>query len=175
MIKIAINADLKHYSFLIKETAPYKNIKKCILIFGLLFLISLIFTVVNGTQNNRIDTMLAMLTAVLLGAFIGFALRLKKMDPIKLHEKFKSSNPNLTGENVFNSEGVVIDAHTDFGDKHSVYTYDKFCSAVEKVGFFLVSIPVGGYIVFNNSDFIEGSPDELRALFREKLGAKYKV
>ena len=76
--------------------------------------------------------------------------------------------------NVFNDEGIIIDTKTDKGSKHAEYAYDKFISAAEKEGFFLMNISIAGYVACNAEDFIEGTPDELRALLRTKLGGKFK-
>ena len=175
MVRIAINNDLKHYSLIVRNTKAYKTTKNIAIITGALFLINSAGLVIDTARTHRPQPFLILLVSAFFLLFVLYMIRLLvKMEPMKLHKKVTEANPGLTGEYVFNDEGVTIDTKTDNGSKHAEYAYDKFISAAEKEGFFLMNISIAGYVACNAEDFIEGTPDELRALLRTKLGGKFK-
>lgn len=175
MVKIAVNNDLKHYSLIIRNTKAYKTTKDIAILMGALFLINSVGLVIDTARTHRPQPFLILLVSAFFLLFVLYMIRLLvRMDPMKLHKKVTEANPGLTGEYTFNDEGIIIGIKTDNGSKHAEYSYDKFISAAEKEGFFLINISVAGYVACNAEDFIEGTPDELRALLRAKLGDKYK-
>ena len=175
MVKIAVNNDLKHYSLIIRNTKAYKTTKNIAILMGALFLINSVGLVIDTARTHRPQPFLILLVSAFFLLFAAYMIRLLvRMDPMKLHKKVTEANPGLTGEYTFNDEGIIIGTKTDNGSKHAEYAYDKFISAAEKEGFFLINISIAGYVACNAEDFIEGTPDELRALLRTKLGGKFK-
>ncbi|MCR4638998.1 hypothetical protein [Ruminococcus sp.] len=174
MIRIAVNYDINNYSVFIKESKPYKKLKMLVLIYGAFFLLFAAWLIADAVLRHKANLLVIFMFTVLLGCFIGLGIRLLKMNPIKLYDKFQKSNPNLKGETRFENECIASDSTTDFGNKHVEYKYENIESAIEKNGFFIINITLGGYIVFGTKDIIEGTPDELRALLSSKLGAKYR-
>lgn len=171
VVKIAINNDLKHYSLIIRNTKAYRTTKNIAILMGALFLINSICLVAETARTHKAEPFLVLLVSAFFLLFVLYMIRLLvKMDPMKLHKKVTEANPGLTGEYIFNDNGIIIDSRNDHGSKHAEYGYDKFTSAAEKEGFFLMNISIAGYVVCNAEDFIEGTPDELRALLRAKLG-----
>ena len=175
VVKIAVNNDLKHYSLIIRNTKAYKTTKNIAILMGALFLINSAGLVIDTARTHRPQPFLILLVSAFFLLFAAYMIRLLvRMDPMKLHKKVMEANPGLTGEYTFNDEGIIIGIKTDNGSKHAEYAYDKFISAAEKEGLFLINISIAGYVACNAEDFIEGTPDELRALLRAKLGDKYK-
>ena len=175
VVRIAINNDLKHYSLIVRNTKAYKTTTNIAIITGALFLINSICLVAETARTHKAEPILVLLVSAFFLLFVLYMIRLLvKMEPMKLHKKVTEANPGLTGEYIFNDEGIIIDTKTDNGSKHAEYAYDKFISAAEKEGFFLMNISIAGYVACNAEDFIEGTPDELRALLRTKLGGKFK-
>lgn len=63
------------------------------------------------------------------------------------------------------------------GDDHEAkqtITYDRFISCYEKKGWFLLYIIKDNAFIINYADLTEGTPEELRAFLRAKLGNKFR-
>ncbi|SHM63120.1 hypothetical protein [Ruminococcus flavefaciens] len=168
------NYDIKHYSALVKNAEVFKKMKKVTVFAGAMFVLIAVLTILVTLSTRSVNGIMLTCLTIIFAMFMSLGYRLRKLDPVKGFKLFCSKNPNY-GINVsFEEDDIVLDTHTDVSESHSSYKYVRVVSAEEKEGFFSVLIDGSGYIVFNESEIVEGTAEEFRALLRKKIGTKYK-
>lgn len=85
-------------------------------------------------------------------------------------KQFPNSMTYLTFE-----DGLLLDVTK--GDDHEAkqtITYDRFESCREKKGWFMLYIAKDNAYIIKHTDLTEGTPEELRAFLRSKLGKNFR-
>ena len=175
-MKIEINNfDIRHYSVLIKNSVSYRKLKKLFLVEGVSFVLVALLNVFVVFVCHSVNAFMILCLTIAFALFIVVGLRLRQSDPVKGYKKFLEKNPDYRLKAAFNDDKVVLEGHTAFSDTNSSYDYARIISAEEINGFFDIHLDSSGYIVFDGTEITEGTPEELRALLRAKLGQKYKA
>ncbi len=166
--------DIRHYSAFVRNSAAYRKMKKVMVFTGIVFVLVAASTVMNAVKTRSADAFMIICLSVIFAVFIALGIRLVQLSPVKTFKSFQAKNPNCNIKVSFGEKEITLDAHTDLSDSHTSYKYMRLTNAVEKDRFFSILIEDSGYIVFNESDIVEGSAEEMRAFLRGKLGAKFK-
>ncbi len=166
--------DIRHYSALIRNSAAYKKLKNVMIFTGIVFLVVALSIVLNTFATHSANGVMITCLSVIFAVFIALGIRMRQLDPVKGFKKFRIKNPNYNIKVSFGDEEITLDTHTDLSDAHTSHKYSRMSGAVEKDGFFSVLIDGAGYIVFNESEIVEGTAEELRTLLRNRIGTKFK-
>jgi hypothetical protein len=166
--------DIRHYSALIRYSAAYKKLKNTMIFTGIVFLLVAFSIVLNTIATHSANGFMIICLSVIFGMFIALGIRFRQLSPVKGFGDFQTKNPNYSMKISFGEEEITLDTHSGLSDSHTSYKYAKMSGAVEKEGFFSILVDGAGYIVFNESDIVEGTAEELRELLRNKIGNKFK-
>ena len=84
MVKATVNNfDYMHYSALSKAAKQYIYLKKCCLVTGAAFIAVSALTVITCFGKHKFDGVMLIAMTFALALFIGFVIRLVKMNPVR--------------------------------------------------------------------------------------------
>lgn len=170
MVKATVKYDEKHIRQLYKRGAMFRLRLVMYICVGLhLFVylpVDLLLILVGGDS----DIVLNLIFLVIWSSFLIYIeLFLPKISVNRREKQFPNSMTYLSFE-----DGQLLDVTKgDDHDAKQTITYDRFASCREKKGWFLLYISNNAYII-NHTDLTEGTPEELRAFLRSKLGKNFR-
>jgi len=89
----------------------------------------------------------------------------------KYQERYPDSVINIT----FNESCVFTELKGDNLLEQTSYGYDKFICAKETKKFFFLNLTKNSAIIISKDDLIDCTQDDIRNLFKEKFGKKFKI
>lgn len=105
---------------------------------------------------------------------LGVIIWLKYMNnPKRQFANYQKNFPNAVNTYCFGDEKFSMSSVSDRSVNSGEYIYESIESAEEKNGFFKIVIKGVGIIIVGSEEFIEGSPEELRELLKNKLCNKF--
>ncbi len=174
-MKIEVNEfDIRHYSALVNSSPMYNRMKKFTVFCGAVFIFVAFITALIAIKDRSVDPIIIISLTTILFVFAIYAHRTKKANPANSFKTFTEKNPDYKCRASFEEEDIVINSSTSVSTTNSTYKYVRLARAAAKNGFFVLLIEGTGYIVFNESEIVEGTAEEFKAMLRSRLGNKFK-
>ena len=166
--------DIRHYSALVNNSPMYNRMKKFTVLCGAVFVFVALLTILVALKEHKVDPVMIICLTTIFLVFAIYVHRTRKSNPAVSFKTFAEKNPDYKLKVSFEEEDIVFNSSTSFSNTNSTYKYVRLANAAEKDGFFIILIEGTGYLVFDRSDIVEGTAEELRALLRSKLGSKFR-
>lgn len=171
MVKATVKYDEKHIRQLYKRGTMFRLRLVMYICVGLHLFVYLPLDLLLILVGGDPDIVLNLIFLVIWSSFLIYIeLFLPKISVNRREKQFPNSVTYLSFE-----DGQLLDITK--GDDHEAkqtITYDRFVSCREKKGWFLLYISKDNAYIINHTELTEGTPEELRAFLRSKLGNKFR-
>ncbi|MBR5682679.1 MAG: hypothetical protein IKW96_05270 [Ruminococcus sp.] len=154
------------------QASPARTIA-ALAVFLLIMAVTLISTVISLKKCNG-SILLVVLAVVTACADIIVIVRTVRL-PSKRYAAVQKSVPDLRSEYTFGDDHFTIHNECTGINEHIKLKYSTVKKVVYNECWFVVITGSGNGIAFHENSFANGTPQELSALLREKIGKKYKV
>jgi hypothetical protein len=94
--------------------------------------------------------------------------------PKNNYDKYKRKYGDMPIFYEFSETGMTVDAKAEGFEEHVRFAYDKFDKAVETKEFFILSENSATAYIIGKNEITEGTAEQLRALFKNNIGNKFK-
>ncbi|MBO7473375.1 MAG: hypothetical protein J6U00_05145 [Ruminococcus sp.] len=175
MVKANVKYDIKVHSVEVRTSLQYRFYRLLAVLGAVEFVIMSFAVVISVFGRHKLTLDLVLYLSIFLGIFIGSALKLMTMSPVRSFRKLSSFYPGLNYEVTVGGENIELRASSDSSKNHSVYSISRLVSARETMGYFKLNISEGGSIFFSDTDITEGNADDLRKFLSDTLGNRYTV
>lgn len=171
MVKATVKYTEKHIRQLYKRGAMFRLRLVMYICVGLHLFVYLpadLLLILIGGDNSIV---LNLIFLVFWSACLLYTELFLPQKSLKRREKqFPNSVTYLSFE-----DGQLLDVTKGDGlESKQTITYDRFDSCREKKGWFTLYISKDNAYIINHTELTEGTPEELRAFLRAKLGNKFR-
>ncbi|WP_295086236.1 hypothetical protein [Ruminococcus sp.] len=154
------------------QTSPVRSII-ALSVFLLIMIVTVIFAVVSFRKGdgNILLVVLAVVTACSIAIILVRTLRY----PAKRFAAVQKNVPDMKSEYIFYEEYFTIRNECTGISENLKLKYSAVKKVIYNECWFVVILGGGNGIAFHENSFENGTPQELSAILRDKLGKKYKV
>lgn len=171
MVKATVKYNEKHIRQLYKRGTMFRLRLVMYICVGLHLFVYLPLDLLLILVGGDPDIVLNLIFLVIWSSSLIYIELFLPQKTLKRREKqFPNSVTYLSFE-----DGQLLDVTK--GDDHEAkqtITYDRFVSCREKKGWFMLYISKDNAYTINHTELTEGTPEELRAFLRSKLGNKFR-
>ena len=143
----------------------------CIIL--LIMLITLILSIVSYSKGSG-SVMFIVLGAVIFAVTAICFVRVLRCPNAQFRALQKNAQ-DMVQSFTFDDDSFTVQKECTGIKEHSKQSYAVIKKALYKECWFVLVFGSGAGTVFHENSFTQGTPQELSALLREKLGRKYKV
>ncbi|MBO7473376.1 MAG: hypothetical protein J6U00_05150 [Ruminococcus sp.] len=154
-------------------TSPPKRTVAAFAVLLLIILTTLILSIIYYKHGDG-DILFVVTGAVMLSATLIFLARILRY-PAKRARIVKKNALDLKYTYTFTDADCIFTAEGTGISSRFEQSYSALQKAVYREGWFVVIFGTGAGIAFHENSFTQGTPQQLSAILREKLGKKYKV
>lgn len=142
-------------------------------VFLLIMLVTLAFAVISFRKGvgNILFVVLAVVTACAVAIVLIRTVRF----PSKRFAAVHKTAPDMKCEYTFTEDYIAVHNECTGINEHLKLKYSAVRKVIYNECWFVVIFGGGTGVAFHENSFANGTPQELSALLREKLGKKYKV
>ena len=173
LVKANVKYDIKVHSAAIRSSIPYRAYRVLAVVGAVEFILISFIIVITALSKHKVTGDMILLLSVFLGIFVGSAIKLLFMNPVRAFRKFSVYYPNLRYEVTLGGDNIEVNSEAENLRKTAVYSNARIVSARETLGYFKVNIAEVGSIMFSDTDITEGTAEELRKFLTETLGKRY--
>ena len=173
MVKANVKYDIKVHSAAIRSSIPYRAYRALAVIGAVEFILLSFIIVITAWSKQKVTVDMILLLSVFLGIFVGSAMKLLFMNPVRAFRKYSVYYPDLKYEVTLGGTNVEIVSEAENLRKTAIYSNEKIVSVRETLGYFKITIAEVGSIMFSDTDITEGTAEELRNFLTATLGKRY--
>lgn len=154
-------------------TSAPKRSAAALAVFLLIMVTALVFSIISLKKGDG-GILEVVLCVVTICAVVIYITRLLGY-PAKRYAAMRKNVPDMKWEYTFNDNFIALSSECTGISEHTKIKYAAVKKAVYRECWFVVVFGTGTGIAFHENSFTNGTPQELSALLREKLGKKYRV
>jgi hypothetical protein len=173
MVKAKVKYDIKVHSAAVRSSIPYRSYRALAVIGAVEFILLSFIIVITAWSKHKITVDMILLLSVFLGIFVGSAIKLLLMNPVRSFRKHSAYYPDLRYEVTLGGDNIEFVSEAENLRKTAVYSNTRIVSARETLGYFKINIAEVGSIMFSDTDITEGTAEELRNFLTATLGKRY--
>lgn len=168
MIKAEMTYSEEHFAAISGKNGKISPIEAVgAIFFAVMFTFAIVLSVI---KHEKPDPIYIFLSCILWFVIIAIALLKMLASPKKQFERYHKNFPNSKVAIAFEDEKFSMICNSDVTQSDSHYKYGAIKTVAERDGFFVINISGTGITAFKYSEITEGTAEELRILFKEKLG-----
>ena len=173
MIAVRTKPSRESIARLWKVAAPPLRSAAPLAVLLLIMTVTLVLSIISLNKNDGgiLEVVLSVVTVCVIIINLVRLLRYPAKRASALHKNV----PDMKCEYLFYEEHLTIHSEGTGIDEHLKLKYAAVKKAVYNECWFVMIFGGGTGIAFHENSFDNGTPQELSALLREKLGKKYKV
>ena len=154
------------------QASPVRSIIS-LSVFLLIMIVTLIFAIVSFRNGD--GNILLVVLSVITACSIAIILVRTLCYPAKRFAAVQKNVPDMKSEYIFNENHFTIRNECTGISENIKLKYSAVKKVIYNECWFIVILGVGNGLVFHENSFANGTPQELSAMLREKLGKKYRV
>lgn len=154
------------------QASPARSIA-ALAVFLLIMIITLIFGIISFRKGDS-SILTLVLTVITACAAAIMLIRIIRW-PAKRFAAVQKITPDMKNEYTFTEDHLTVYNECTGISEHLKLRYSAVKKVVYNECWFVVLFGSGTGMAFHENSFANGTPQELSALLREKLGKKYKV
>ncbi|MBQ8297953.1 MAG: hypothetical protein IJX77_09250 [Ruminococcus sp.] len=181
-MEVIVKAEIKYTLEYFKAHRKQQNVGLIIYRILVFFLISAAAVCIisskageNSGASAAVIAAFSIIALITLLISLYYLLSLYFMAPAKAYSRYQKANPNASVVLKFCKDSFHTEESSDNVKASVERGYDVFKCVKETDGWFFLTYKKGGTIIINEKDIVGGSENDLRELFQEKLGEKYKI